>query len=544
MAYADLQAEKEALDAQLEARDAALAEKDRRLAALVKEMRMLRLEIAKYAEERRLERARRFGASSEAGDHQAKLFDEADAHAEETPSDDAAGVDTVETGDEIHIAAYTKRRPKRAQLPDHLPRVHVHHDLDEADRACTGCGKTMAPIGETTAETLDLIPMQAFVVVDHRATYSCGSCDEGIKTTPPPAQPLPKSNASPGLLAFVATEKYADGLPLYRQSKRFERVGIHLPRNTLASYMVKAGELVTPLIEALHAHALGYDIVQMDETPVQVLKEPNKTAQSKSYMWVMKGGPPDQPLVLYRYDPSRAQSVPKDWLAGYAGYLQTDGYAGYNGVLADDDITGLGCWAHVRRKFMDAKKALPKAQQNKGNKVTLALSYIGRLYQIERKVQDAEPVDRQQLRQSIAMPVLTAFKAWLDKQSVPPKTVLGTAIGYALTQWPRLTIYVRDGRLPIDNNGIENAIRPFAIGRKNWLFSDTQHGATASANLYSLIESAQANRVHDFGYLKYVFSELPRVQCNGGDMSSLFPWNVTADIIDRQLSKPDQHVDP
>ena len=295
------------------------------------ERQILRLttELAKLQEERRLDRARRFGASSEAGNHQANLFDEAEL-AELSPDEDTE--DTSDTA--IQVAAHTKRRPKRKALPSDLHRVDVHHDLSTQDKICGCCGDEMQRIGEKTTEQLDVIPMQVYVLVHHCATYSCGQCDESIKTASKPAQPIPKSIASPGLLAHVATAKYADGLPLYRQTKQYQRLGIELPRNTLAGHMLKVGALVTPLIEALQHHILSHDIVQMDETPVQVLKEPGKVAQSKSYMWVMKGGPPEHPAIVYHYDPGRSQAVPKLLLKDYAGYLQTDGYAGYNGILS------------------------------------------------------------------------------------------------------------------------------------------------------------------------------------------------------------------
>jgi len=247
-----------------------------------------------------------------------------------------------------------------------------------ANTTC-GCGHEMQVIGEKVSEQLDVIPAQIYVIEHHRPTLSCSRCDESIHTVPMPPQPIPKSVASPGLLAHVAIAKYADGLPLYRQTQQWQRMGIDLPRNTLASHMIKIGTLVQPLIDELHRHVLAQAIVQMDETTVQVLKEPDKPARSKSYMWVMRAGPPDHCAVLYHYATSRAQTVPEHMLSGFAGYLQTDGYAGYNGVLANDAITGLGCWAHVRRKFVEAQKALPKAQQTKGNKVTQALAYIGKL---------------------------------------------------------------------------------------------------------------------------------------------------------------------
>ena len=414
--------------------------------------------------------------------------------------------------------------------------MRVNHDLDDADKVCA-CGNDMGVIGEKVTEQLDVIPAQVYVIEHHRPTYSCGKCDESIKTAAMPPQPIPKSLASPGLLAHVAVAKYADGLPLYRQSKQFERLGIDLPRNTLATHMIKVGELIDPLIEQLKYHVLAHDIVGMDETPVQVLKEPGKVAQSSSYMWVMKGGPPHQPAVIYHYAPTRAQSVPEQLLEDFKGYLQTDGYAGYHAVLRNEAIVGLGCWAHVRRKFMDAKKALPKAQQNKATKVQVALSFIGQLYQLERAIQTLEPKEKQQRRQADAITILERFKTWLDKQSVPPKTLLGKAIVYARNEWPRLTVYTTDGRLRIDNNLVENAIRPFAIGRKNWLFSDSQAGAGASANLYSLIETAKANGINDYAYLKYVFAKLP-IATTDDAIRALLPWRVPQALLDAQLTKP------
>lgn len=507
-----------------------LIERDRHALAGDRKIILLEAIVAKLEEEKRLDRARRFGASSEVGDHQARLFDEAEGHQDESVPE------ALEASDLIEVPAHSKRKPKRKPLPADLPRVVVNHDLDDADKVCA-CGGEMHVIGEKISEQLDVIPPQVYVLEHHRPTYSCGKCDESIKTAPLPPQPIPKSMASPGLLAHVAVAKYADGLPLYRQSKQFERLGIDLPRNTLASHMIKVGELINPLIEQLTQHMLGYDLIGMDETPVQVLKEPGKVAQSQSYMWVMKGGPPYQPVVAYHYAPTRAQSVPEQLLTDFKGYLQTDGYAGYHAVLKREAIVGLGCWAHVRRKFMDAKKALPKAQQNKGNRVQQALAFIGQLYQLERTIGALEPEEKRQRRQADAVVILDRFKTWLDKQSVPPKTLLGKAIVYARNEWPRLTVYTTDGRLNIDNNLVENAIRPFAIGRKNWLFCDSQSGARASANLYSLIETAKANGINDYAYLKYIFAQLPTATTDDA-VQALLPWCVDRSSLDAQLTRP------
>ena len=519
-AHAQLEAENAELRAKISAMQNQLT-KER--ADYARELRAMALEIAKFEEERRLDRARRFGASSEAGDHQYRLFDEAESHADRVngePADD-------ETQD-IIAAKSVKRRGKRKPLPTNLPRVVVTH---EPETTTCGCGHEMTVIGEKVNEQLDVIPAQVYVIETHRPTLSCSRCDESIATVPMPPKPIPKSIASPGLLAHVAVAKYSDGLPLYRQTKQFYRGGIDLPRNTLASHMLRTGELLQPLVDAMHNHVLEYDVLQMDETTVQVLKEPGKVAQSKSYMWVMRGGPPDKPAVLYDYATSRSKEVPDRLLAGYAGHLQTDGYAGYNKVLAREGMTGLGCWVHARRKFVEAQKALPKAKQNKGTKVQQALAWISKLYQIERTIADKPSDERSQRRQQDSAKILQQFKVWLDKQSVPPQSLLGKAITYTLGQWPRLVIYLEDERLNIDNNGVENAIRPFAVGRKNWLFSDSQSGA--NANLYSVLETARANELNDYAYLKLVLTELPKLK--DASLNRLLPWNVTEEELRSQL---------
>lgn len=547
-AHEDLSAEEQARLAEIsasplkalrhfQALEAELAEQARTLRDNQQKITQLQAENVKLAEERRVDRAKRFGASSERSDHQYRLFDEAECQAEDNASSEEEVADEAET---VEVAAHTKRRPKRKPLPKDLPRVDIHHDLTDAEKVCGCCGDQMQQIGEQTSEQLEVIPVQVYVNVHHRPTYSCAKCDESIKTAPLPPQPTPKGNAGPGLLAHVATAKYVDGLPLYRQSKQFDRLGIDMPRNTLASHMIKLGELVQPLIDRLQQHVRGYDIVQMDETPVQVLKEPDKVARSKSYMWVMKGGPPKHPAILFDYDPRRSQSVPERLLPGYKGYLQCDGYAGYNAILQSEFITGLGCMAHARRKFKDAEKALPAKEKNKGNKVTQALSFFAKLYAIEKAIKDLEPEEKHQRRQSQSKPVLNKFKAWLDKQSVPPRTKLGEAITYTQGQWPKLLVYLDDGRFQIDNNAVERAIRPFALGRKAWLFSASVNGARASANLYSLVETAKANSINDYAYLKYLFTELPKL--NGDNLDHLLPWAVDDATLKQQMLQHGQHV--
>lgn len=248
----------------------------------------------------------------------------------------------------------------------------------------------------------------------------------------------------------------------------------------------------------------------------------------------MRGGPPDQPVVLFNYDPSRSQTVPERLLSGYQGYLQTDGYAGYNKVLENEDIIGLGCWQHARRKFTDAQKAIKRSDRTPHTRVQQALRFIGRLYAIEKSAKKKEPEERYRIRQQKSVPVLEEFKKWLDHINTNPSGKLGEAITYLRNQWERLLVYCEDGRLEIDNNWIENKIRPFAIGRKNWLFSASQKGATASASLYSLIETAKANHLNEYAYLKYIFTELPKATCLE-DYERLLPWNVELSVLQGML---------
>jgi transposase len=477
----------------------------------------------------RLYKSRQFGASSEQAPGQHELFNEAEAasHEDDASTESAPAVDTAATSDDS-----ARRRGYRKPLPAELPRVRIEHDLDEADKRCT-CGCERVCIGEETSEQLDIIPAQIRVLVQVRKQYACRACEEGVITAALPPQPIPKSNASPGLLAHVAVAKYQDALPLHRQEHIFGRLGLDLPRHTLARWMLATGELLQPLLNLMNDELLQAPVIQCDETPVQVLKEPDKTAQSQSYMWVRTGGPPQQRIILYEYHPTRAGEVARRLLADYRGYLQTDDYAGYHAVGRQPGIIHLGCWAHARRKFVEAQQAAAPAKGGKSKqpptgKADMALNYIGKLYGIERALQDKSAEQRQAIRQQDSLLILAQLRTWLDKAlgTVLPKGALGRALQYLDNNWDKLVRYTEDGRLNIDNNAAENAIRPFVIGRKNWLFSDTPAGARASAALYSVIETAKANGLEPYAYLRKVLGELPaaaRVE----DIEALLPWRLT-----------------
>jgi transposase len=396
---------------------------------------------------------------------------------------------------------------------------------------CAHDGTTLTCIGEDTSEQLDIVPARIKVIVHRRKKYACPCCQQNVVSAPLPAQPIPKAQASAGLLAFIAVSKYLDHLPLYRQAQQWQRLDVAFSRATLANWMIKCGHLVQPLINLLHEHLLGYDLLHMDETRVQVLKEPNKVPSSQSYMWVMKGGPPGQSALLFHYDPSRGQAVPERLLAGYRGILQTDGYEGYGVVQNLDAIRAMGCWAHARRKFDEVIKAQGKTKKGtrKTGKADQALAYIRTLYRIEREAAELDSQQRHAMRQAQAKPVLEQLRNWLDRSlpQVPPQSTLGKALHYLHNQWPKLITYLEDGRIPLDNNAVERAIRPFAIGRKNWLFSNSQAGATASANLYSVLQTAKDNDLDPFDYLKHIFTHLPQAK-TVEQIEALLPWNARA----------------
>jgi transposase len=301
------------------------------------------------------------------------------------------------------------------------------------------------------------------------------------------------------------------------------RFGIEMNRTTLANWMVRCGELVQPLINRFEEYLLDAPFIHMDETPVQVLNEPGKSAKSKSYMWVRSAGPPNNRVILFNYDASRSGAVPKRLLADYQGALMVDGYEGYQPVCRKQGLVRLGCWVHARRKFID----VGKASKNKNSQAVYAIKLIAKLYAIEKSLAQASPEARYQGRLEKSKPVIDKLKHWLDdiRPKVAPKTTLGKALYYLDHQWPRLIGYLQDGLYPIDNNPVENAIRPFAIGRKNWLFSASVAGAKSSANLYSLIETAKANGLEPYAYLKRVFAELPNAK-SFDDVDQLLPENI------------------
>ena len=435
--------------------------------------------------------------------------------------------------EEVHVPAHNRKKRGRKPLPKDLPRVERIHDIDDADKICP-CGCELTRIGEEVSEQLDIIPAQAQVIRHIRPKYACPGCegvqDDGptVKIAPVPPQIIPKSIASPGLLAHIITTKFVDHVPFYRQEKQLVRYGGEVSRTSMCNWAMKAAEACQPLLNVLQDEVLDSLFINIDETTLQVLHEPGRSPTSKSYMWIFRRGDPDKPVLIYQYHPTRAGDVAKAFLGDFHGYVQTDGYSGYNFLDSLEDICHIGCWAHARRKFMDVIKA--QGKKRKTGSADKALKYIKKLYKLERIARNEEysPDEIYRMRQDEAKPILDDFEKWLSKKKLltPPKGLLGKAITYTMNQWHRLTGYIENGQLTIDNNMAENSIRPFVIGRKNFLFSGTPKGAEASALLYSLVETAKANKLEPYAYLRYIFDKLPTAS-SLEDLEALLPWNVT-----------------
>jgi transposase len=478
--------------------------------------------IKLYEEAERLAKIQKYAASSEKSKFQFDVFDEAEL--EQALSDLEDQIDTEEAQQENRPARKKSRKKRTGFSPD-LPRVRVELTLSDEEKA--GATNTFF---SRVKEELDIIPAQAQIIEywQEKAVFGDEIGENTIVSAKRPVHPLGKSIASVALLAYVIVSKYADALPLYRLENILKRYGGSISRTTMANWIIRLNTVLMPLINLLREQQVMATYLQADETRVQVLKEDGKSAQSDKWMWLIRGGPPDKPVVLFNYDASRSQDVPVRLLDGFKGTLQTDGYAGYNKVCRDNGIQRIGCWDHARRKFVEASKAAsPKKKGNKVSKADVAIGKIRKLYRIEDKIQHFSADEKRVARQELSLPILADLKDWLENNihRVPKGSKTYNAIYYTLNQWDSLIGYCSDGDLRISNALAENAIRPFAVGRKNWLFSDTSRGAHASATCYSLIETAKANGLEPFKYIHHVLSKIGTAE-TVEDIEALLPWNV------------------
>jgi transposase len=507
----------------------------RRNASLIGELRVVRTERDLLKEQLNKFKRQLFAAKSEvSGLHQKDMFFN---EAEVLGAGAEPAVEESVGDDKLDVPGHKRAKRGRKPLDPALPREVVRHELPESERVCPHDGAALQEIGVEATEQLDIIPQQVRVIRHERVKYACPCCDGSLRLAAKPEQVIPKGLFTESLMAWVITSKYMDGLPLYRQSVLLGRFGgTDISRNTMASSVIRVGQATQPIINLLRDQMLEAPLIFGDETKIQVLKEPGKSAQSDSFMWVQmaeRSGPDGTgpPIRLFAYSPSRSTQAAQQLYAGVraGGVLMSDGYDVYNAIAKANRLVHLGCWAHCRRYFNDALQALPKNNRGPDQLSMRFIELIGKLYRVEALAREKElgTSDLLLQRQEHSVPVLKKIYELLlaSIHAVLPGSLLGQALHYLSSQWPKLERYVESGEYPIDNNGCENSIRPFVVGRRNWLFADTVGGANASANLYSLLETCKVNGVDGYRYLHALLIALPGAK-TPDDFEALLPWNI------------------
>jgi transposase len=505
--------------------------KSEEIVALLAENEKLKQQNQWLLEQLKLAKHRQFGASSEKsqlnGGEQLGLFNEAEAEASIAPEPELK-----------EIKAYRRRKAGEVgigKLPEDLPVEVIEYDISAEEKTCPDCGNPLHVMGREVREELKFVPAKAVIVRHESLTYACRCCEKCSDHVPIVKASMPKpvikgSFASPEAIAHIACEKFVMGSPLYRQEQDWERKGIDLSRQTMSNWLISATKKwLFPVYDRLKSILLTNQVLHADETTVQVLHEPGKTPQSKSYMWLYRTScDAKHAIVLYEYQPNRQSNHPKAFLSEFNGYLHADGYSGYHSL--PKNITIIGCWAHARRKFDEALKVIAKEHQAKSVAMQGILR-IRQLYALEDAYKKLPPDDnfkaRLEARKKQSKPLVEAFFDWCKELPVLPRTNLGNAVNYCIGQRFWLEHFLIDGRLEIDNNRAERSIKPFVIGRKNWLFSNIVNGAKASAALYSIIETAKENGIVPFDYLTYVFRNAPNwdILNNPDSLLRLMPWN-------------------
>jgi len=409
-----------------------------------------------------------------------------------------------------------KKTGTRKALPKELERIENIHDLDKDLKTCPNDGTSLKHIGEVVTEELFLVPAVVKVIKHKQYKYVCPCCHKHVALAKKPKAIIPKSIATPELLSYICVSKYADSLPLYRLSSMFKRIEVKISRQIMANWMLACAKTIQPLINLIRDELYNQPCIHIDESPIQVLKETGKKASTKSYMWVQRAGN----NILFNYYPTRSSDEIEKLLADYDGAVMSDGYPGYDATAEKFKIIHLACWVHARRYFI---KVIDNGENLNAQKM---ITLIGKLYAIEKQIKTFKADKIYQHRQEHSKPILDEIREFLDEilHKTAPSGVMGKALKYLSNQWPKLVKYIENGNYPIDNNAAENAIRPFVIGRKNWLFANTPKGAHASANLYSIIETAKAHGINPQEYLGYVFKKLPLVE-TVDDYDKLLPWN-------------------
>ena len=484
-----------------------------------------------YEEQYKLSRAQRFGSSSEQ-----TPFDQLDFF-NELESEASVFIVPEPSLEEVKVPSKKKPKGRKQAITENLPCTIIEYRLSEEDMACPECGEQLHEMKTEIHRELTVIPAQVNVTEKVRSIYACRNCERKGTATPIIAAPMPNpviknSLASPSIVAHIMQRKYVDAVPLYRQESQYKKFGLKLSRQTMANWMmISSNDWFRPLYNRMHQELLKRHIAHADETVLEVLNEPGREATTNSYMWVYLTGRDDTPIVLYEYTQGRSGDYAKKFLKGFSGYLQTDGYAGYHKLeIPDNDsnITLSGCWSHARRKYDEALKGISNKESTTALLTKQGFEYCNTLFRLERSIADERAEVRLIKRQEEALPVVEAYFAWCKKNSevVLPKSLLGSAITYSLNQERYLRGYLLDGRLEMSNNRAERAIKPFIIGRKNWLFSNTPRGAESSAIIYSIVETAKLNDLNPVTYLQFLLEQLPNIDISSPEeLDKLIPWS-------------------
>jgi len=508
-----------------------VAEKDARITALEQRQAELELLLKFYEEQFKLSKHRQFGASSEKSDFsQMSFFNEAE-------SESYGKIIKEPTLSDVKPEKKKKQIGRKEKVTSSLPTEVKEYKLTEEESVCPECGGSLHEMDKEVRKELKVIPAQVMVTEHVRYTYACRNCEKNgisvpIITAKAPTPPIRNSLASPSMLAHIITRKYVEAIPLYRQEQQFQRFGLDLSRQTLSNWAVKAGKLLLPLYNMMHEDLISKNVLHVDDTVLEVLNEPGREATTDSYMWVYRTSGSDKPIILYDYTMGRSGDYPKEFLKGFMGYLQTDGYAGYHKLSVEipgkpPDVILAGCWAHARRKYDEALKGLSGKRADEALLTRQGLEYCNTLFRLEELIKDLSPEEKKMRRDEEARPTIDAYFAWAEKKAADtyPNLLLGKAVSYSLRQRKYLETYLMDGRLEISNNRAERSIKPFVIGRKNWLFSNTPAGADASAILYSIVETAKENDLNPFTYLQYLFERVPNIESsNLSELETLLPY--------------------
>ena len=464
------------------------------------------------------------------------------------PETDSIHDDFCEPDPEPPAPVKRKKKTTKTEKYKGIPVKKVYEDVPEEERICPSCGSEMKVIGETfVRRDIEFTPAKMTIIEVYSRNYACPSCradsDNTLIRKGSEYHPhLIHGMATASTLAWIMYQKYANSMPLYRQENDFKLYGADISRATMAGWLIKNSEdFFRPLYEYYHRLLIPMPFAMADETPVQVLKEPDRRAESKSYMWVFRTGEYcDKQFVLYKYSETRAGDTAKDFLKGFSGYLMCDGYSGYNKV---PEAKRTACWAHIRRYLLDA---IPKGKKNDYSEPAVqGYLYVEKLFTLERSIhaKSSNPEVIKKKRLEKERPVLDAFWNWLDSQRPVRNSRLDKAVTYIKNRKPYLETYLEDGNCSFSNNSSERCCKSFVVGRKNWLFSDTPEGADSSALIYSIVETAKANGVNIYYYLKFLLEKTPSEKMTDEELDALSPWNLDVKKeIERRASENNEEI--